>query len=141
MRLPDPARLAPLVKLTQAREKAALAELGQAAAKRDAAAARVAELMVAPPAPQDADEAAALDRWLIWRAQELQRRQGLLAKARAEYDIVRQRSGRVIAEHGVVETLADQAKDHARKTREAKRLEALGLMSNLLADDIGNQDI
>lgn len=141
MRLPDLERLAPLVKLTQAREKAALAELGEAAALRDAAAARVAALMTDPPVPQNAEEAAALDRWLIWRGQELQRRQGQLAKARAEYDIVRRRSGRVIAEHGVVENLADQAREDARKQRETKQHEALGLLSYLLADDIGNQDI
>lgn len=141
MRMPKSKELQPLLKLTRVREKAAMAELGRVAALRNAAAARVAELKdIRPDLPEGLD-AAVLEKWLVWRNQELQVRQGHLAKCAAEYNVTAKSCGRLIAEHVVVENLTDQAKARARSEAETRRLETLNLLSHLLAHDVGDQDV
>lgn len=141
MRLPKPQDLQPLLKLTRVREQAAMAELGKVAARRNAAAERVAELKGRKPRADTPDEAAILEKWLIWRDQEMRARQGHLAKCTAEYAVTAKTCGRLIAEHVVVENLTDQAEHKARTEKESRRLEALNLLSHLLAHNVGDQDV
>ena len=141
MRLPKSKDLQPLLKLTRVREKAAMAELGEVAAKRNKAAERVAALKSQRPAAESPEQAAVLEKWMIWRDQELRARQGYLAKCTAEYLVTAKTCGRIIAEHVVVEGLTEQAEQRARSEKEARRLEALNLLSHLLSHDVGDQDV
>lgn len=114
--------LAELEKLTRAREQAALAMLARVAAKKQAAAQRVIELMTQEYQATTVDELVQLSRWYAWRNQELSKRNTQLAAIEAEYRQAVKECGRFVAEQAVVEELAQKArKDEAalRQKRQA----------------------
>lgn len=114
--------LAELEKLTRAREQAALAMLARVAAKKQAAAQRVIELMTQEYQATTVDELVQVSRWYAWRNQELSKRNTQLAAIEAEYRQAVKECGRFVAEQAVVEELAQKArKDEAalRQKRQA----------------------
>jgi hypothetical protein len=133
--------LAPLIELTRVRERDAAFKLNQAAALQNEASQRVEELRNNNPKVSSVDQALVLEKWMVWRDQELRQRQMRLAKCRANYAATAMVCGRVIAEHVVVESLRDQADERQKNEREARDLEALNVLSHLLTHDIGDQDI
>lgn len=133
--------LTPLLELTRVRERAAVLKLGQAAAIQNKARQEVEELKSRNPISNSPDHAAVLEKWLVWRDQELRLRQNRLAKYSALYAETSKVCGRVIAEHVVVETLKDQAEEKQKSERETRHLEALNLLSHLLAHDVGDKNI
>jgi hypothetical protein len=133
--------LAPLIELTRVRERDAAFKLNQAAALQNEASQRVEELRNNNPKVSSVDQALVLEKWMVWRDQELRQRQMRLAKCRANYAATAKVCGRVIAEHVVVESLRDQADERQKNEREARDLEALNVLSHLLTHDIGDQDI
>lgn len=141
MKLPSPKQLEPLVKLTRTRERAAMAELGRVATKRNAAVEHVAELQARRPEAQTLEDAAILEKWQIWREGELRTRQGHLAKCTADFAVAAKTCGRIIAEHVVVKNLSNQAEADVRRERETRRLETLNLLSHLLSNDVGDKDV
>lgn len=141
MRFPDKAEMRKLTRLSQMRERAALAELAAATARRNLAAARVTELQGQADAAAHSGEPAVFQKWLLWRDQELRRRLVHLARLSAELAETSSRCGRVIAENAVVESLADLAKAEAQDKAEKRDLYDLAMSSHLLANDVGDQDV
>ena len=141
MRIPQKAELNTLTRLSQLRERAALSELAQVTARRSAAAARIRDLQEQSRKAAKSQDVAVYQKWLLWRDQELTRRQALLARLSAEHVEASQRCGRVIAENAVVETLADLAETDAKEEAEKRRLYDQAMSSHLLSNDVGDQDV
>lgn len=141
MRLPKREEVEQLSKVVHARERMAIAELAVATERRQKAQDRIAELKSKSYEVETfADDGGVLQKWLVWREQELRVRQADLARATADYLATMQRCGRFIAEAKAVDELAEQAK--ARQSADAaKKHEEEVLLSDLLANDIGDQDV
>ena len=141
MRVPGKNDLQMLTKLSRVREKAALAELSAATARRNAALARVDALKNMTLEVVETSEPAVLQKWLLWRDQELVRRQGQLARLAAEHLETSQRCGRVIAENAVVEDLVEIARSDAKVENQKRALYDQAISSHLLSHDVGDQDV
>ena len=141
MRIPDRAELKRLTQLSQVRERAALSELAEVTARKDAAALRVRDLREQSREAAKSPEAAVYQKWLVWRDQELTRRVAHLARLSAEHAETSRRCGRVIAENAVVETLADLSATEARDEADKQSLYEQAMSSHLLANDVGDQDV
>lgn len=141
MRLPKPSEIKDLSKLSSVREKAAMLELGEVAARRQIAIDRVNELRGDLPKTETVEYGLVLQRWLVWREQEIKRRLGALAVVSAEYAKTAQRCGRIIAECAVVEEMSEQAATDTRNKNEKRLTYDQILASHFLANDVGDQDI
>lgn len=129
---------AQLLELTSVRERAAAFSLSQAAATQREAKKRVDELRYNIPTIEAPDEGVVLEKWLVWRDQELRKRQSHLAKCRADYAETAKICGRVIAENAVVKTLREEARESQKRESEARHMEALNLLSHLLPHNVGD---
>ena len=141
MRLPSRQDMENLNRLSSVREQAAMLELSEVAARRQTALDRVNQLRGELPLVKEIDYGLVLQRWLVWRDQEIKRRLGALAVVSAEYAETAQRCGRIIAENAVVEKVSKLAQDDARETREKRHAYDHTSASHFLANNIRDQNI
>ncbi len=117
-RLPPSQKLLELAKLTRTREQVALGRLADADAERRRAAQGIAELRDTRHEVETTEQAALLARWMLWRDQELARRNAKLAVLEARLAIIKRDCGRAVAEHAVVEKLILDAKRQEARMRD-----------------------
>lgn len=141
MRLPSRQEIENLNRLSNVRKKAAMLELSEVATRRQIALDYVNELRGELLMSEDIDNGLALQRWLVWRDQEIKRRLGALAVVSAEHAETAQRCGRIIAENAVVEEVSKLVQDDARGIREKRRAYDQTSVSHFLSNNIRDQDI
>ncbi len=121
MRTPEPFEMRRLGKLSGVREKVAMLKLAEVARRRQTASDYVNQLRANLPSSETVEEGLVLQRWLVWRDQELKRRLSALAVVSAEYAETVQRCGRIIAENAVVEDLTEISTKAAREVRRKRQ--------------------
>lgn len=141
MRLPKLSEMKDLDKLSSVRERAAMLELSEVAVRRQIALDRVHALRSDLPKTETIENGLVLQRWLIWRDQEVKKRLSALAVVSAEYAKTAQRCGRIIAESSVVEEMSKQVAIDIRDMSEKRRTYDQCSALHFLTHDVGDQDI
>ncbi len=140
MRELDLKEAAQLTKLSRLREQLAQAELSEAAQLKRACEERLQSLRGRSFDASSATVAGVVEKWLVWRDQDIKVQQVELARASAHYLETAKRCGRFIAQAKVVEELAQQSVQ-SRAVETAKHQSDEILRLHLLAHDVSDQNI
>lgn len=141
MRIPNPSEMSKLSRLSDVREKMAMLELSRVVARQRIATERINELRGKLPDTETVAEGLVLQRWLVWRDQELKRRLGELALIAAEYAECAKRCGRIIAENAVVEEMSALSFKEVRTKLEKRQAYETPSKSHLLAHNVCDKNI
>lgn len=119
-RFPRFREITKLKKLTDARELAAMAELAVIEAERKAAEVDLLALQNQNHNAKSIDELVIVEKWSLWREDEMRRRATVLAAVTAKHKIAAMRCGRLIAESSVLKEIGSQARAHEAKQRQKR---------------------
>ena len=119
-RFPRFREITKLKKLTDARELAAMAELAAIEAERKAAEIDLLALQNQNHNAKSIDELVIVEKWSLWREDEMRRRATVLAAVTAKHKIAAMRCGRLIAESSVLKEIGSQARAHEAKQRQKR---------------------
>mgnify|MGYP000722380288 CR=1 FL=1 len=119
-RFPRFREITKLKKLTDARELAAMVELTAIEAERKAAEIDLLALQNQNHNAKSIDELVIVEKWSLWREDEMRRRATVLAAVTAKHKIAAMRCGRLIAESSVLKEIGSQARAHEAKQRQKR---------------------
>lgn len=119
-RFPKSSELVKLKKLTDARELAAMAELAVIETERKAAEIEFLALQNKNYEASSIEELMVIEKWGVWRKDELRRRSLAVATATAKHKTAAMRCGRFVAESAVLKEIASRAWAHEAKERQKR---------------------